>query len=160
MVGIAERTRFSSASGGVIFGIEIQNYCSPFKVCQVYLTVFHYIVTAYCRKSKIWSRLLLFYRIAHKNLLYTFKLRRQVCVLNDKGKVRNRQYIHVLCFHEWKHAVRENYSFGNSSGTWQLATSSGSDLCGVLWRVQSVGCTRHSTPQACEAPQCRGIKPG
>src|SRR6266480_5888698 len=73
MIGIAERTRFSCTAGSVVFWIEIKNNCMPFEVCQMYLTVFDYIIIANSEKRKIRSRLLLLYCcIAHQNLLQIY----------------------------------------------------------------------------------------
>src|SRR5260370_37132994 len=70
MVGVAERTRFSSAAGRVVFWIEIEDGCSSLKILQMHLAVFHNVIIPYSGKSKIGGRVLfLDYCIAHKSLL-------------------------------------------------------------------------------------------
>ncbi len=70
MIGIAERTRLSSAAGGIILWVEIQHDRPPPQFAQMYLAVFHYVIASYRGKRKVRSGLVLLYLdIIHNTLL-------------------------------------------------------------------------------------------
>src|SRR5712692_3798992 len=60
MIGVTEAASLFRTAWCIILWIEIQNYCTPFKLLQMDVTVLHNIVASDRRKRKIRSRFLLF----------------------------------------------------------------------------------------------------